>query len=458
MRNRLYVVLLAPLIVILLALGSAYAVSISRSIQQDFVSQQVGDLSYFATGARQALRADNPAIVESEMDRYSELYDAEIAVIDQAGTIWASGSVRVNVTEEVATKTALALSGRRSEVPRTVQPWTLTEAVMIEPVFDDGGVIGAVLISTSTDGPRAKILTYWALLVAASVVLVLLLTFAVSRVASWVLKPMHRVDQAMAAIEHGEMGARISDDTGPPEMRRMIRVFNQMADEIERVVSKQQEFVLNASHELRNPLGAFTLRVESLATGLDESWDDEIEETREEGRRMSRILDTLLFMARTSQKDSRFAPVDLTELVTERAGAWRAAATDKRVTFDLDAPGQVMNLTDRTALEEALDAVLDNAVKFAPNGSTIDLSVRSTGRECVVAVRDHGRGLDASDIPRATGRFWRSPRDQNVPGSGLGLAIASDLLTVLGGRVLVTAPDGGGLLVELYVPEVGTDA
>lgn len=452
MRARLLVVLLAPLIIILLALGSAFAWTISRSIQQDFLSQQLGDLSYFATGARHALRADNPGIVESEIERYSELYDAEIAVIDRGGTIWASGTRRVHVTEEVATKTALALSGRRSEAPQTVLPWSLDEAVMLEPVFDDGGVIGAVLITTSTDGPRNKILTYWGLLFAASIVIVLLLVYSVSKLASWVLKPMRRVDQAMAAIEHGDMDARISDDTGPPEMRRMIRVFNEMADEIERVVSKQQEFVLNASHELRNPLGALTLRVESLATGLDESWEQEIEETREEGRRMSRILDTLLFMARTNKKDSSFAPVDLAELAADRAGAWRVAAGGKRLRLELDAASEAVCFTDRTAVESALDAVLDNAVKFAPEGTAIELTVRMVGGEFVLGVRDYGPGLDPSEASHATGRFWRSPRDQNVPGSGLGLAIATDLLAVLGGRVQVTTLDSGGLLVELCLP------
>lgn len=452
MRNRLFVVLIAPIFVILLALGSAYAWTISRSIQQDFVSQQIGDLSYFATGARQALRADNPGIVSAEMDRYSELYGSQIAVIDRNGTIWASGAVPVHVTGEIAEKTALALSGRRSEVTATVLPWALKDTVMLEPVFDDGGVIGAVVISSSADATRAKILTYWGLLFAASVGLVLVLVVAVARLASWVLKPMRRVDQAMAAIEHGEMDARISDDTGPPEMRRMIRVFNQMAEEIERVVSKQQEFVLNASHELRNPLGAFTLRVETLATGLDETWEDEIEKTREEGRRMSRILDTLLYMATTSQKDSPFGPVDLTELVADRALAWRAAAHEKQVTFDLGAPGQVMAFTDRTSLESALDAVLDNAVKFAPGGSTIDLCVERRTDECVISVRDHGRGLEQNELSRATDRFWRSPRDQNVRGSGLGLAIATDLLAVLGGQITVSSPEGGGLLIELAVP------
>lgn len=447
---------LVPLTFVLLALGGAYAWSATRSIQQEFTHQQLTDLSYFATNARQALRASNPGIVESEIERYAELYDSEVAVLDRTGAVWASGGMQgTTLTDEASAQVALALSGRRSETPLTLLPWSVGEAVVVEPVFDDGNVIGAVMISAAADAPRGQILSQWIGLIAALLGVVAMLIFAVFRLASWVLQPMRRVDQAMVAIEQGEMDARISDDTGPPEMRRMIRVFNDMAEEIERVVSRQQEFVLNASHELRNPLGALALRVESLAAGLDESWEGDIEATREEGRRMSRILDTLLVMAQSGQKDSPFVPVDLAELAADRVDAWRDIAAEKQVSFSLSRPHRVMSMTDRTSVESAFDAILDNAVKFAPPGTDIDVTV-SAGDECRIAVRDRGPGLGTEDVARATDRFWRNPRDQNVPGSGLGLAIATDLLAVLGGRVQVAAPSDGGLEVSLRLPGGGS--
>ena len=468
MRTRLFGVFLAPLICILLALGGAYAWSAGRTIQQEFATQQLGDLSYFATEARQALRAENPTAIEGELARYSSLFGAQAVVVDRAGAPWASGAEQAPVIDDAGgEQLALALSGRRSERPPAVWPWSPAVAPMAEPIFDDGVVIGAVLISASTDAARTQTLTQWVLLLSASIIIILLLGVVVSRLANWVLRPMLRVDHAMAAIEQGDMEARIDDDTGPPEMQRMIRVFNQMADEIERVVSRQQEFVMNASHELRNPLGALTLRVESLATGLDASWADEIEETREEGRRMSRLLDTLLFMAKAMQKDSPFAPVDLGGLARDRADAWRAVAERKGVGIGVSGDAGVWSVTDRTAVESALDAVLDNAVKFAPAGTAIEVDVRQHGASaggdgggeygtgCAISVRDHGPGLDPDEIERAAGRFWRSPRDQNVPGSGLGLAIATDLLASLGGHVRVAAADGGGLEVELRLPGGG---
>src|SRR5690606_1394195 len=100
MRTRLFVVLLVPLTCILLALGSAYAWSVSRSIQQSFMNQQLGDLNYFVTRASHALRAGNPNLIENDMMRYGELYSAEVFVLDRTGAPWASGGVRPRVFDE----------------------------------------------------------------------------------------------------------------------------------------------------------------------------------------------------------------------------------------------------------------------------------------------------------------------------------------------------------------------
>lgn len=449
-------VFLVPMTIVLVVLGGAYGWSAARSIQQQVSTQLLSDLSYFTTGASQALRAGDPAMIETELRRYGVLYDAQVVVYDRSGTMWASGARVPALTEDAAEQVSLALSGRRAEPVADVLPWSQGDTVIVEPVFDDGSVIGAVRIAASTEAPRRAILTQWGALIAVSALIIAGLVWAVYRLASWVLKPLHRVDSAMAAIEHGEMGARIDDETGPPEVRRMVRMFNQMAEEIERVMTRQQEFVMNASHELRNPLGALLMRVEYLATGLDEGWIDDVEHAREEGRRMTRILDTLLNVARDGKSDSSFVAVDLAELVESRATAWRERAAEGWVVIHTGSEPDVLSVTDRMAIESALDAVIDNALKFAPHGSTVDLAVASRDGGHTISVRDRGRGLEPEQLEQATGRFWRSPQDQNVPGSGLGLAIASDLLEALGGSIELASPTGDGLEVTLVLP--ATDA
>ena len=169
MRTRLIVVFLVPLVGVLLALGGAYAWSAARSVQQEFYAERLGDLGYFVTSARQALRSGNATVIEGEIDRYHELYGARLAVVDRSGTPWVSPGLASNVLDEAAIdKVQLALSGRRGETPQAVLPWLFTEAVMVEPVFDDGDVIGAVMLSTSMDAPRDTITRQWVLLAGAS--------------------------------------------------------------------------------------------------------------------------------------------------------------------------------------------------------------------------------------------------------------------------------------------------
>ena len=452
MRRRLVIVFLVPLVAILAALGGAAGWSAAHSVQQAFYTQQLGDLGYFVTSARQALRSGSAAVIDAEVERFQEVYGIEVTVFGLGGGVWASGDQRSAVLpEDDAERVRLALSGRRAEQPTVVFPWTVADAALAEPVFDDGDVIGAVMVAGDVDAPRAAILQQILLISAIALVLIALGVLLVFRLAQWVLSPVRRLDEAMVAIERGEMDARVQEDAGPPELRRMGQVFNGMADEIERVMTRQQEFALNASHELRNPLNALLLRVEHLATGLGREWDDDVEETREEGRRMTRILEALLGLARGGRGDSTISAVDLATLAARRLEAWRDVASTRGILLRSTGEPSVMSVTDRTIVESALDAVIDNAVKYSPDDTLIEVGAHRAGQVCRITVRDHGPGLSEEQAAAATDRFWRSAETGDTPGSGLGLAIAGDLLATIGGELSVASADGGGLLVALVL-------
>ncbi len=456
MRKRLFVVFLVPLLGVLLVLGGAYAWSAARSIQQEHISELLGDVAYFVTSARQALRTGSPDLVAGEAERYYQLYGTRVLVVDRSGSPWVYGGDEPVVLDEATTaQIQLALAGRWGELPQPGLPWELTDSVMVEPVLDNGDAIGAVVVTASVDVAREAILEQWALLLGGALLATSIGLVVVFRLANWVLGPVLRVDRAMEAIERGDVEARISDETGPPELQRMIHIFNRMAEEIERVMSRQQEFVLNASHELRNPLSALLVRVEYLSTGLEEDWDRDIEETREEGRRMTRILDTLLNLARSSQRGAAVELEDVARIIRGRVEAWGQVASQSGVTLQADGDAIARTITDRTILESALDAVIDNALKFSPSGTRVLVSVRESAEGCEITVRDHGPGVDADELTHLTDRFWRSPRSRSMPGSGLGLAIATDLLHSIGGTLRVESPDDGGLAVHLHISRGG---
>lgn len=453
MRNRLIAVFLLPLLGVLLILGVAYATSSARSIEQEFHAERIADLGYFVTSARQALISGDSSVLRGEVERFGELYSTRVIVMNKAGDpILGGPRDPVLDSAENAAQIQLALVGRRGEVPNHSLPWSAQDALIVDPVFENRDVIGAVLIVSSTDEVRQAILRQWLALTAISVLAVVVAAFLIVRLADWVLRPVRRVDRAMAAMGSGHLEARIDDDTGPPELRRTIQAFNSMAEEIDRVLSQQRAFALNASHELRNPLNALLVRIEYLSTGLGPEWDDDVEETREEGRRMARVLDTLLSLSRIVRGDSPLIEVDLADVATSRAHAWQEVAAGDGRSITVSGERHARCLSDRTVVEGALDAVIDNALKFSPAGGVVEITTRHAEDSSAIEVRDHGPGLLPDEIEHATERFWRSSRSQNVPGSGLGLAIASDLLATVGGRIEVSSPLGGGLAVALHIP------
>lgn len=456
MRARLVAVLIIPLIALLVVLGAAYCRSLAHAAQQRVFVDRLGDVGYFVTSARQALRADDASVLAGELARYRDVYGIEAAVVDRAGTAWVTSGLDVAGLDEAATQSIqTAMSGRASEPSFATLPWEFGDLVVAEPIFEAGDMIGVVVTSSSTDRTAREVLQQWGWVVIGGVLAIGIALLLVVRLASWVLRPVRRVDDAMTEMWHGHMGARISDTTGPPELRHVIAVFNSMAEEVERLIHRQQEFVSNASHELRNPLNALLLRIEHLGMGLPEESAAELEWVREEGRRMTRILDALLMLARGQGVESHRTPIDVGDLVVRRLEAWRVISQQQDVTLVLENHDVTRCVGDEIIIESALDVVLDNAVKFSPAGTSVDVSLVNGGETVTIAVRDHGPGLAADEVGMVTERFWRSPRHKNAPGSGLGLAIASEFLHSCGGRLEVERAQGGGLVVSLLVPANG---
>ena len=217
-------------------------------------------------------------------------------------------------------------------------------------------------------------------------------------------------------------------------------------------LEQQRAFVADASHQLRNPLAALLLRIELLAMELPEG-NEEIASVRTEGKRLSQVLDDLLDLALAEHAAAELRLVDVGALTAERVASWRPVADDKGVVLTGEC-GAVTAWADPVALSSALDAVIDNALKFTPAGEEVSVTAkaRSGGESVAVVVADHGPGLTQEELGRVGDRFWRSGRHQNIKGSGLGLSITRVLLTAGGGGIAFAPNEPHGLRVTVTVP------
>ncbi|MGW5215899.1 sensor histidine kinase [Streptomyces sp. NPDC004051] len=461
MHTRLLPLLIVLMAAVLLALGIPLAVSLARAQQQQVVVDRIDDTARFAALAQFVTEPVDPVTddiderrktLSSELRSYHEVYGIRAGVFYRSDLPMAHApdDWLLPRTGEVREAFQEALLSRRSHDPEQVWPWEQHSLVVASPVIRDGDVVAVVVTDSPTGQMRSRILQGWLVIAAGEGAAMLLAVGAALRLTGWVLKPVRVLDATTHDIATGRLKSRVAVAGGPPELRRLARSFNEMADNVEGVLEQQRAFVADASHQLRNPLSALLLRIELLALELPDG-NEEIASVQAEGRRLAHVLDDLLDLALAEHSEAQLEITDIGALVAERVAAWSPTAEAKGVLLAGDCPPTTA-WADPVALSSALDAVIDNAVKFTPEGENVEVAVSSNGDTSTVVVTDHGPGLNDEELARVGDRFWRSGRHQNVKGSGLGLSIARALLTAGGGSIAYDRHEPHGLTVTVTVP------
>lgn len=461
MRTRLLPLLIVLMAAVLLALGFPLAVSVAAAQQQRVVIDRIDDTARFAALAqfiteRTSGYDERRRTLQGELATYDSVYGIRAGVFyrDDSAMAKAPGSWRLPVEGEGREAFKEALLGRRSHDPPQVWPWQDGRVVVASPVVRDGDVIAVVVIDSPTGQMRAATLRGWVLIAAGEVIAMLVAVGAANRLTGWVLLPVRTLDAAAHDIASGRMRSRVAASGGPPELRRLARSFNEMADNVEDVLEQQRAFVADASHQLRNPLAALLLRIELLALELPDG-NEEIASVRTEGKRLGQVLDDLLDLALAEHADADLQLTDIGALSSERVNSWRPVAEEKGVRLIADGIPAVTAWADPIALSSALDAVIDNALKFTPEGEEVHVTVASDSTCVTVAVADGGPGLTEQEMERVGDRFWRSSQHQNVRGSGLGLSISKALLAASAGSLACSRNEPHGLRVTVSVPRNG---
>jgi signal transduction histidine kinase len=352
---------------------------------------------------------------------------------------------------------AAAMTGTQATGIRRSDTLDEELAYVAVPISSDGRLNGVVRVSFPTEEVREQVRENWMRL---GLLSALVLAGAASLgwlVAKWATSPVEQLERGARELAGGDLSGRVAVEHGPPELQHLAVTFNDMAARLEVLVRSQRAFVADASHQLRTPLTALRLRIESLEdTALGTDGDPaaaraDLVAIDAELERLGQLVEGLLALAR-SESSTTSEPVDAAEIAGDAVERWAALADEQGVSLSLDAPGSAPVRAATGALQQILDNLLDNALVVAPAGSSIDVAVTPEADSTVVSVRDRGPGMSPADRARATDRFWRAP-GAPAGGSGLGLAIVAELATVSGGSIaLEEPPDGVGLLVAVRLP------
>jgi two-component system, OmpR family, sensor kinase len=320
---------------------------------------------------------------------------------------------------------------------------------------------GSLVVSTSLDQVAKTIDQVEVIVIFGSIAVVLLIGFGVFLMLRRGLRPIETMARQADRITGGDLTDRVTSHNPRSEVGRLGAALNGMlarieADVHEREASQQQmrRFFADASHELRTPLASLRANAELYqqgALGSPDEVDVVMDRIVAETRRMGRLVDDMLRLARLGQHPGQSQePVDVTAVAT--GCAERIQVADPARTWDVWIDEGLTAVGDEELLRRAIDNLLMNVLMHTPAGTVGSISVSASGDVITIDVADDGPGVAPDKLPHLFERFYRAGAWAGRPGSGLGLAIAAEIASAHGGTAQAAPVSPHGLQITLTIP------
>lgn len=280
------------------------------------------------------------------------------------------------------------------------------------------------------------------------------------------LRPLKEVERTSEAVKSGKFSSRLVERDPKTEIGRLNRALNSMLDSIEgavrgrdKTLEQMRRFVSDASHELRTPLVTVRGYAELYRMGALKNKKDVAEAMQRiesEAVRMTGLVESLLTLTRMDEIGNlNLESHDLGEIAT--AVAKDAAVANPKVNFVAQATGISPARVDADRIKQVLTNLVNNAGRFAPEGTEVLLEITQVANKHIIKVIDHGEGIPKLVRDKVFDRFYRADNSRNreTGGSGLGLAIAKSIVTAHQGDIWVEETDGGGATFIIELPTTG---
>ncbi len=262
----------------------------------------------------------------------------------------------------------------------------------------------------------------------------------------------------MGSDELGTLGRQLNE-TGE-KLQGMFEQLEHEHAEMEKLERIRKDFVINVSHELRTPLASIQGYTETLLDGALNDQDNNIRFLniiRQNAERLGRLTADLLTISRIELRTQQFqlASYRVKDLMTDCVESLRPLAERKQIGLLLDVEDDKEEVfCDSEAVHQIMSNLVDNAIKYTPEGGTVRVGVRRKGSSIEIAVTDTGMGIPAEDLPRLFERFYRvdKARSREMGGTGLGLAIVKHLVKAQAGDVRVESEPGKGSTFTIILP------
>ena len=322
------------------------------------------------------------------------------------------------------------------------------------PIQDDTGEspLGIVIVSVPTADTNAVMKKLATFFLNTALVVVLISILAVLAYAGRSSRPLREMAKAANAFGHGNLEARVRvEDSYSEDTRDLAVAFNNMASSLQKSEYQRQEFVANVSHELKTPMTTISGYVDGILDGTipPERRNHYLQIVSDETKRLSRLVRSMLDISQLQDQkgmpDEKKMNFDMEECAGLALVNFEKKINDKHINVAVDMPEHpVYTFANQDAITQVVYNLVDNAVKFCPEGGTLGLTIKEGGSKVYVSVSNDGDTIPPEELPLVFDRFHKldKSRSKNRDGWGLGLYIVKTIVCSHGENISVTSRDG----------------
>lgn len=322
------------------------------------------------------------------------------------------------------------------------------------PIQDEteGSLLGLVMVSVPTADTTAVLKKLANLYLNTAFVVVLLSALGALAYADRSSRPLREMAKAANDFGHGNLEARVRvEDSYSEETRDLAVAFNNMASSLQKSEYQRQEFVANVSHELKTPMTTISGYVDGILDGTipPERRNHYLQIVSDETKRLSRLVRSMLDISQLQDEkgmpDEKKMNFDMEECAGLALVNFEKKINDKHINVQVDMPEHpVYTFANQDAVTQVVYNLVDNAVKFCPEGGTLGLTIKEGGGKAYVSVSNDGETIPAEELPLVFDRFHKldKSRSKNRDGWGLGLYIVKTIVCSHGENISVTSRDG----------------
>lgn len=335
--------------------------------------------------------------------------------------------------------------------------------LMQEELDEDDGFIGEplqlwVLVAKSQTEIEADLLYMRWNLIGISIFLLVVANGLTLLLTGRLLRPLKQMAHSADEISEKNLDQRLPIPNPKDETGQLGLAFNRLFERLHDAFESQRRFVADASHELRTPLTVLKGKLE-VALGKQRSADEYMEVIQTslvQTNRLSELVQRLLLLARADagRLEAEKKPVNLAQLVEQIRDQIHPLMSQKQLQFNVDFKAHPIVIGDQELLNQAVLNLLENAIKYTPDGGTVSLSLDMGQQDAVLKVTDTGTGIAKEELDQVFERFYRVDRARSVtiPGLGLGLSIVSEIVTHHEGLIHIDSQLNQGTCVEVRLP------